>query len=1093
MRALGKWSVEHRVSVNLIMVFLIVAGMFTVLDMNREMFPQFTLDMIDIGVDYPGASPEEVEEGIVIKIEEQLKGLENVKTVYGTALEGHGSVTLELETGIDINEKLDEIRTEIDLIDSFPEEAEEPVITEIKNNEPAIYVAVYGDVEERLLRDTAEKIRDDLVDTDDISLASLIGVRDFEISIEVSETDLRRFNLSFDHIVQAVRTGSLELPGGKIKTRGGEFLVRAKGKRYTGEEYEQIPLVTREDGTVIRLGDVATVRDEFEDRDLKARFNGKPAVMVAVNRTDEQDTIAISETTIDYIQKHQAGMPAGISLGYWFNMADMVQERIDLLLKNGLQGIVLVFVVLALFLDLGLSFWVASGIPISFMGAFLILGYLDASINMLSLFGFIMTLGILVDDAIIVGENVYTHYANGKSPKQAVINSMKQVGGPVVMAVTTTIVAFTPLMHISGIMGKFMAIMPQAVICILVVSLAEAFIILPAHLEHALTPPKQKKALVYRIFFFWLEWLKTDISALHTFIRDRVDNVLNWVIQYLYKPVLVYCVKNRYFTLAIGVACLILSIGLLAGGHVEYVFFPKTDSNWIISEIIYPLGTPFKTTETTIKQIESGAFTLNEHFRDRVEGGGDLIVNNFSLVGVIPRRDWKPGVYGGHCGEAWIEVVPASMRPDIPAAEITAKWRELTGDILGAEQLTFTIIGGGPGGNPIEIQLAGPDLGQLEQAAEALKAEIASYPGTFDITDNFRPGKMEKQIHIRKGAESLDITMADIARQIRQAYYGDEVLKIQRGKHDIKVMVRYSQAERETESSIDELRIRTRDGREIPLNQVARLESMRGYSTIQRVDRRRVITVISDLDEDVANAAKIVADLNSEFLPALVHRFPGVTYDLEGQAKRNQETMDSLAKGFSLAAMIMFLLLASQFRSYIQPVIIMTAIPFGIIGAIAGHYLRGMEFTIFSIFGIVALSGIVINDSLILIDFANSKVREGMTVVDAVIESGQDRYRAVLLTSVTTVAGLFPLLLETSFQAQFLIPMAVSISFGLIAATALTLLFVPALYVVIQDLTGIFISPPEIETEPEREVKNELPAKPEQAVTPERIRPMEEG
>ncbi len=1059
MKAFGRWSVEHRVSVNLIMIFLFIAGGFTVYNMKREMFPQFSLDMIDIGVRFPGASPEEAEEGICIKIEEQLKSLEGVKTMYSTAVEGYGGVNLELKAGVDIKDKLDEIKAEIDLIDSFPEEAEDPVTIEIKNNDPAIYLAIYGDVDERLLRETAEQIRDDLVASDYISLASLIGVRDYEISIEVSEENLRRFNLSFDQVAAAVKSGSLDLPGGKIKTKGGEFLVRAKGKLYNGDEFGRIPVLTREDGTIIRLSDVAMVNDGFVDTQRKARFNGKPAALVVVKRTDSQDTISIAKTVKAYIEQNKDLMPRGITLGYWFDMAEMVQGRIDLLFWNGLQGILLVFLVLAMFLSLGLAFWVALGIPISFMGAFLILDYLGASLNMLSMFGFIMTLGILVDDAIIVGENVYTHFKMGKTPKQAVIDGVAQIGGPVVMAVTTTIVAFAPLMYITGIMGKFIAIMPQAVICILIFSLVEAFIILPAHLDHALTPAKKKHSMIYRICFFWLEWVKKDILAAHSWIRDRVERMMNAFIQRIYTPVLKYCVKNRYFTLALGVAFLIVSIGLLAGGHVPYLLFGKTDSNWMISEVIYPLGTPFKATEKTIKQIEQGAFELNEYFRDRVVGKKDLIVNNFSQVGVIPRRDWKPGVYGGHCGEAWIEIAPADMRPDIPAPEVTAKWRELTGDILGAEQLTFSIIQGGPGGNPIEIRLVGKDLGQLQHAADDLKDEIAKYPGTIDITDNFRPGKMEIQIKIREGARSLGVTMADIATQIRQAYYGDEVLKIQRGKNDIKVMVRYSKKERESESSIDDLRIRTRDGRQIPLNQVALVTIKRGYSSIQRVDRKRIITVISDINEDVANAQNIVKSLKESYMDTLGQRFPGVSYDLEGQAKRSKEMIESLLVGFSVAAMIMFLLLASQFRSYSQPIIIMTAIPFGLVGAVFGHYIMGIALTMFSIFGIVALSGIVVNDSLILIDFINAKARYGVRVYDAIIDAGQSRFRPVLLTSVTTVAGLFPLLLETSFQAQFLIPMAVSISFGLIAATVLTLVFVPALYYVVHDLSSVFSAP----------------------------------
>ncbi len=1064
MKAIGKWSVEHRVSVNLIMWFIILTGLFRACEMRREIFPQFSLDMIAVSVLYPGASPEEVEEGICIKIEERLKSIEDVKTMYSDAYEGRGEVVLELKTGTDIREKLDEVKTEIDLIDSFPDEAEDPVVIEIKNNDPTIYLAVYGDAGEKALRDSAERIRDDLVEKDNISLATMLGTRRYEISVEVSEQNLREYNLSFEQVAAAVRSGSLDLPGGRIKTKGGEFLVRAKGKLYSGEEFEQIPVLTREDGTIIRLADVATVKDDFEDVDHKTRFNGKPAALVIVSRTDSQDAILISKEVKEYLETRKGSFPQGVNVEDWFDTAQMVQERIDLLLKNGLQGIVLVFIVLALFLNLGLSFWVASGIPISFMGAFLVLNYFGASINMLSMFAFIMTLGILVDDAIIVGENVYTHYSKGKSSKDAVIDSIAQIGPPVVMAVTTTMVAFAPLMYISGIMGKFIFILPQAVICILAISLVEAFIILPAHLEHSLTPSSKNKGLITRIFSFWFGWLIQDIKDGHTWLRSKTEKTLNRCIHSIYTPMLKYCVKNRYFTLAIAFGVLIASIGLLAGGHVPFLLFGKTESNWMVSDIIYPLGTPFETTEKSIGQIESGAFAMNEYFRDRVKGGKDIVSYTYAGVGNIPRRDWKPPVYGGHCGHSVIEVVPASMRPDVPGPEIVAKWREFSGEMIGVEQLTFSTIGGGPAGNPIEVQLIGDDLSQLQLAAAELKKEIATYPGTFDITDNFRPGKMEKQIHIKKGAKPLGITMADIATQIRQAYYGDEVLKVQRGKDDIKVMVRYSQKERESEGSVDELRIRTRDGRQIPLNQVADIEMKRGYSTIQRVDRSRVITVISDINEDVANAQKIVGNLKAGYLDSLVARYPGVSYDLEGQAKMTKNLMDDLKIGFSVAVMLMFLLLASQFKSYVQPVIIMTAIPFGMIGAIVGHFVMEIEFTMFSIFGTVALSGIVVNDSLILIDFINSQIRSGARAFDSVIEAGKNRFRPVLLTSVTTIAGLLPLLLETSFQAQFLIPMAVSISFGLMAATILTLLFVPSLYMIVRDVTFLFVAKDESET-----------------------------
>jgi multidrug efflux pump subunit AcrB len=687
-----------------------------------------------------------------------------------------------------------------------------------------------------------------------------------------------------------------------------------------------------------------------------------------------------------------------------------------------------------------LAFWVAIGIPISFMGAFVVLDYSGETINMISLFAFIMTLGILVDDAIIVGENIYSHYYRGKTVREAVVDGISEVGGPVVMAITTTMVAFLPLMFITGIIGKFIAVMPKAVIAILAVSLIEALIILPAHLHGALrrstrnTPGK-------------LSW--------HKRFRVKVENTLQAVIDRIYTPLIRYVVKNRFFTFAIGLGVLIISLGVVIGGYVPFVFFPKGESDWIIAELNYPLGTPTELTEETIAYIERQAFDLNDTFKIGDAGEGNLITNAFSLVGFIPRRDWKPEEYGGNVGQVWIEMVPSEQRPQVSVNTVLSEWRQKTGEIPGIDKLSFFTMEGGPAGNPIEIQLAGKDFNQLEQAAAELKAEIATYPGTYDITDDFKPGKPERRVRIREGARSLNVTMADVARQIRQAFHGEEALRIQRGKDDIKVMVKYAEEDRRRVSSIEEMRIRTAGGEEIPIEEVTHVIEDRAYSIIHRADRKRVITVISDIDEDVGNASNIVADLASGFLPGLVQRYPGLKIDLEGQARRTAESLASLKKGFSLALMVIFLLLASQFRSYIQPVIIMIAIPFGLIGAVGGHLVMGLEFTMISIFGVVALSGIVVNDSLILVDFINRAVNSGVPVEKAVVESGRNRFRPVLLTSVTTIAGLFPLMLERSFQAQFLIPMAVSISFGLLAATLLTLLYVPALYLIVQDVVKL--------------------------------------
>jgi len=579
----------------------------------------------------------------------------------------------------------------------------------------------------------------------------------------------------------------------------------------------------------------------------------------------------------------------------------------------------------------------------------------------------------------------------------------------------------------------------MAVMVILLVSLGEALVILPSHLNHALIQSEKKIG---------------KFTSWHERLRERVEQGLYAVIDRLYLPSIKYVVKNRYFTLSIGLGVLIISLGIVAGGYVPFVFFQKGESDWIVAEIVYPLGTPFRITEETIEHVEKKSFELNTVFDEFSKKNGRLVKYTFSIVGAIPRRDWKPPEYGSHVGQVWLELAGSEKRINVSTHTILGKWRSLIGEIPGVERLTFATLEGGPAGNPIEIQLSGQDFDQLKQAAAELKAEIATYPGTFDISDNFKPGKQEKKIRVKEGVRSLGVTMAGLARQVRQAFYGEEALRIQRGRDDVKVLVRYPEEERRSLAGIEDMRIRTNDGKEIPIEEVADVTSGRAYSVINRVDRKRTISVISDIDETIANASVIVADLKTNFLPGLVDRFPGLTYDFEGQEKRTRESLDSIKSGYLLAMMGIFLLLASQFRSYIQPVIIMMAIPFGLIGAVMGHLVMGMEFTIVSIFGIVALSGIVVNDALILIDFINRAVRDGMDIDQAVVESGRARFRPVLLTSLTTIAGLFPLLLERSFQAQFLIPMAVSICFGLLAATLLTLLYVPALYLIVNDVTA---------------------------------------
>ena len=1038
MKLLARWSVEHRVTVNLLMIFIIVVGLMSLLSMKREVFPYFSLDMVSINVVYIGASPAEIEEGIIIKIEEAVKSIEGIKRIISLAREGTGTVILELkEDVVDVQKVVDEVNTLVDAIVTFPEESETPLTQEVTIKEEAINIAIYGDASELDLRRVAEKVRDDLLSFRHISQVNLAAVRDYEISVEVSEEALRRYGLTFDRVAAAVKTGSLDLPAGVIKTSGDEVLIRSKGLRYTGREYEKIPLITLPEGTIVRLGDIAHVKDGFKDTDQWGRFNGKPAALVQIRKTRDEDIVSIARTVHNYVLENKQSLPSGISMEPWGDLALLVQDRINLLKRNGIQGIILVFLSLALFLRMGLAFWVALGIPISFMAAFCLLYQLGATINMISLFAFIMTLGILVDDAIIIGENIYAHYEGGKPPLKAVIEGTGEVGVPILAAVSTTIVAFMPLLHITGVMGKFIKILPLAVIIILLVSLFEAFFILPAHLAGSLERDFGKTNSGKR-------W--------HTSLLNRIQRGLQYTIGHIYGPVLKWVLVNRYLTLTLALGVLIIFYGLVAGRHVPFVLFPKTDTNYLQAELSFPLGTPVRLTDASVKQIEQAVNKLNKEFSGDRTNGKDIALYSFSLVGMIASQHFEGPEVGGHCGQVFLELVPSEER-SVTATEVLNRWRDLVGEIPGAERLSFVPLSGGPGGNPIEIQLIGDDFAVLKQAAEDLKAAIAEYEGTYDITDNFKPGKIEMKIKAKDSARPLQITLADLAHQVRQAFYGEEAVRIQRGRDDVKVMVRYSEKERRTLGSIEKMRIRTPGGHEVPFSEVAAVDYGRGYSVINRIDRFRQITVISDLDENIANAERITGELKKEFLPELVRRYPGIRYAFEGQEQRMNESVTSLFKGFTIAILGIYLLLATQFRSYVQPIVVMLAVPFGLVGVLLGHLLMHMSLTLMSLFGAVALAGIVVNDSIILLDFINRSIRNGTSLFKAVEESGKARFRPVILTSLTTIAGLLPLLLERSFQAQFLIPMAVSITFGLLIATFLTLLLVPAIYLIVAEGT----------------------------------------
>ena len=1038
------WFAENRVAANLLMVIILVSGLITVGSLEKEIFPQFSSDVISVSVTYLGAAPEEVEEAVCVRIEEAVQGLEGIKRVRSTASENRGSVTIELLPGTDTRKALEDVKSAVDAIDTFPEETEQPVVQEIVFRRQVINVAVSGNADEASLKYLGEQVRDEITAIPGITQAELSGARPYEVAIEVSEDALRRFNLTFDEVVRAVRRSSLDLPGGAIKTDGGEILLRTKGQAYRGTAFENIVLRTRPDGAALTVADVATVVDGFADTALFGRFDAEPGVIIQVFRVGDQDALDISRKVKDYVERAETRMPGGISLTVWADFSRVLEGRLDLMLKNGRVGFALVFIILALFLRLRLAFWVALGIPISFLGAIWVMPAIGASINLISLFAFIVVLGIVVDDAVVVGENIYRRFQQGERGLQAAISGTREVAVPVTFAVLTSIAAFSPLMTVPGNTGKIMKLIPEIVILALVFSLVESLFILPAHLAHSKMNETKKS--------------KSRLGGWWTYFQDWISSRLVRLIHHGYRPLLERCLRWRYLTVSIGVALLSVTIALYAGNWIKFAFFPQVPADNVAAMLTMPLGTRAEVTARAVSRLETSAVQL----QNELESGNDekIFMHMLAVVGDQPLRAAQRQNQGqnvsfgaAHLGEVNIELTPAEERT-LSSIEIAKRWRELTGPIPDATELTFT-SSLFSAGEPINIQLTAPDYVELRRAAEKLKSKLAEYPGVFDIADSFRPGKREVKLSLTEEASVFGLSLSDLARQVRQAFYGEEVQRIQRGRDDIRVMVRYPENERRSLNSLENMRIRTLEGAEVPFSVVARTELGRGYAAINRTDRQRIVNVTADIDQNRANANEILADVTSYVLPAIVADHPRIGYSLEGEQREQQETMSGLIRSFGIALMVIFTLLAIPFRSYLQPLIIMAVIPFGFVGAVWGHVIMGLDLTILSMMGLVALSGVVINDSLVLVDFINRRRAEGNRLEDAIREAGVARFRPIILTSLTTFGGLTPLLFETSLQAQFLIPMATSLGFGVIFGTVVILLLVPVTYAILEDLRDV--------------------------------------
>lgn len=1039
-----EWFASNHVVANLLMAFIIAAGLFTIPTITKEIFPEFSLDMINISVRYLGAAPEEVEEGVCVKIEEAIQDLDGIKRLTSTSSEGIGTVMVELESGTDSRELLNDIKARVDAIDTFPEETEKPVISELTNRRQVIDIAVSGQADEATLKIIGERVRDELNDIKGISQVDLVSARPYEVSIEVSEEALRRHNLTFDAVANAVRRSSLDLPGGSIRTAGGEILLRTKGQAYRGREFEKLVLLTRPDGTRLLLGDVARIIDGFAETDQSARFSGEPAVGIRVFRVGDQNALEIARKVKEYVEDAQSRVPAGITLTAWNDFSRILQSRLDLMIRNARAGYILVFICLALFLKFRLAWWVSLGIPISFLGAFWMLPVLDVTINLISLFAFIVVLGIVVDDAIIIGENIFRHHERGDTGTSGSASGAKEVAVPVIFGVLTTITAFFPLLFVTGMTGKIMRVIPLIVITTLIFSLIESLFILPAHLSHV----RHKRG-------------KSRIGEIWRRFQTGFSNRFAWFINRVYEPSLKIGLRFRYATFAFATVTLLLTVGVVGAGWIKFVFFPNVESDYISAALTMPPGTSIDATADAMEKLESSALRLKEELGEQFgKDGRNPIKHIFTSVGEQPLSQMRRGghetvamIATSNVGEIAIELLPSEERK-ISSPEIVSRWRESTEPIPDVVELTFASSIYNPG-EPINVQLAGLNIDNLQAAAERLKAELTKYQGVFDITDTFRAGKQEVKLSLKPAAETFGITLADLARQVRQAFYGEEAQRIQRGRDDVRIMVRYPEDQRRSIGDLENMRIRTAGGGEVPFSSIANADLGRGYSSIQRVDRRRTINVTADVDPTKANAGEILSELQASVIPGILADYPGVSYSLEGERREQAETMAGLIRGFIFALIVIYALMAIPFRSYIQPLIVMCVIPFGFVGAVWGHIIMRIDLTILSMFGLVALTGVVVNDSIVLVHFINQRRAEGVSVFDAVYQAGTVRFRAILLTSMTTFAGLMPLYLEKSLQAKFLVPMAVSLGFGVVFATFITLMIVPTAYLILEDIKAL--------------------------------------
>ncbi|WP_318453844.1 efflux RND transporter permease subunit [Photobacterium leiognathi] len=1019
-KGLIAWFAHNHVAANLLMLVVMLGGLFSISLINKEIFPAFALNRIMISASYPGASPEDIEQSINVKIEQSLDNVKNIKRIQSVASQGSASLTLELESEADLEQVLDDVKQQIEAISTFPVNMETPLVKRAEFTSNVVFISLYGNLNERQLKEYAKQVRDDILQQTDASDVVVSGVKDYEIAIDVSENALRKYGLTFEQVAQVVQQRSIDLPGGMIKAKDGDLLVRTNGQLYNGDGFSSIVLQTRPDGSRLYLSDVATIADGFiEDRILN-RFNRERAAVIQVRNLTDEDATKIAEQVGNYIEQAQTKLPTGVYLDSWGDMSHYLEGRLNMMLSNMFYGGILVFIILALFLDIRVAFWVILGIPFCFLGTLLFMPtpLVAVSINLISLFGFILVLGIVVDDAIVVGESVYSEVEDKGQSIDNVIAGAKKVAIPATFGVLTTMAAFIPMLISDAPRTEFFKAIAWVVLLCLTFSLIESKLILPAHLARAR-----------------LAQGKSRTNALSR-LKQRFNLAVDRFINQGYRRFISVCIVYRYSVLATFSGILMLAIALVISGQLRWVFFPNLPSDYIQVNVDMNISSSDENNAKVAAQIEEALYQTDAEIFQEL--GVHVVKHTF--INMENRQDLF----------VLAELHKTETLP-ITSFEILKQWQAQLPPLVGVKNITFEASIGRKQSD-VQFSLKGDDLAQLAQASKAMQQLLYQYDGTLNIKDDLSSPTPEVKLQLTKAGEALGLSLASLAGQVRHAFYGYEVQRVLRNNEEVKVMVRYPQQERSTIGYLENMKVILPNGRFVPFTEVAKANIESSYTSINRVDRKRSVIVSANVDKSQISPSDIYNDILENKLDQLRQAFPNVKFALDGRAKDEKNTKGSLIRDSILALITIFALMAIPLRSYSQPLIIMSVIPFGIIGAIAGHYLAGLTLNLLSVFGILALAGVVVNDSLVLVSFINRALQQGVSLEQAVVNAGCSRFRAIVLTSLTTFFGLAPILLEDSLQAQIVIPMATSLAFGILFATVVTLLLVPSLYLILADI-----------------------------------------